>query len=84
MTTDTLTREINPEFESIGKRRRMVGVRAIIRDGETVIYNRVHSTYSQAEIACDAYVFEALEDLSACGGFGCVDGCSDCAIEVAA
>ena len=39
------------------------------------------ATHAQAERDLDAFVFEALthDQTSACAGFGCVDGCGDCA-----
>jgi len=55
-----LHREIHPEYETVGKRRRMVGVRAQILDDTTVVYDRSHANYSEAEHACDAYVYDLL------------------------
>lgn len=39
-------------------------------------------SYHDAEVAADQYVYDELarlEPVNACGGFGCVDTCGDCA-----
>jgi len=39
-------------------------------------------SYHAAEVACDQYCYDELarlEPVNACAGFGCVDGCGDCA-----
>ena len=56
------TRSINPVFETIGKRRKMIGVRAQLFDGSTVVLDHDFSTYSQAETALDEYVRDLLID----------------------
>jgi len=60
------SRSINPSYEFIKSKRynhrRLTGYRARLFDGETVIYDRDHSTYSEAETALDQYVHDLLTD----------------------
>jgi len=48
-------------------------------DGELIGFAK---SYHDGEILCDQYVYDELarlEPVNACAGFGCVDGCGDCA-----
>ena len=56
-TTDaTFAREITPEYETVGKRRRLVGYTMRL-DGELVGFARTHH---EAEVTLDELVFELL------------------------
>lgn len=58
-TTDaTFAREITPEYETVGKRRRLVGYTMWL-DGEIVGFAR---TYSEAETTLDQLVYNLLSD----------------------
>ncbi len=58
------TKNIEMQFEKVGKRTKLVGYIGELRDGETLIHSAVYSTYSEAEIALDALAYELLTDLA--------------------
>ena len=80
-TTDaTFAREITPEYETVGKRRRLVGYTMRL-DGELVGFARTHH---EAEVTLDELVFELLSS-GATATATQLDGGSDadeCAAEV--
>jgi hypothetical protein len=56
------TREITPAYETIGKRKRLTGYIGTLSDGAVIIHSQEYSTYSQAELALDAIVYDLLMD----------------------
>ena len=56
ITDATFAREITPEYETVGKRRRLVGYTMRL-DGELVGFARTHH---EAEVTLDQLVFELL------------------------
>lgn len=84
-----LTKEIAPHYEQVGKRRRIAGYTATVKDGETVVYSEIHASYHTAEIAADTFVYDLLSSdlvISATAldagepddGGECPDGGEDC------
>ena len=74
--TQTITIVIGPDYRI--NYRRGDGYQAIIDSTQSSL--GWFETQTDAQAAIDNYHYE---DLSACGGFGCVDGCGDC-MQVAA
>ena len=57
-------RTITPHYEISGRRKHLTGFIAELRDeGGMLIHSQEYSTYSQADRALDALVYELLTDL---------------------
>lgn len=58
------TKNIEMQFERVGKRTRLTGFIGELRDGEILLHSQQYSTNSQAEQALDRIVYELLTDLA--------------------
>ncbi len=57
-------KSIIPNFEMVGKRKKMTGVIGELSDGHTIIHSMEYDNYHAAEVALDALAFGLLSDLA--------------------
>lgn len=57
-------KSIAPNFEMVGKRKKMTGVIGELSDGHTIIHSMEYDNYHAAEVALDALAFELLTDMA--------------------
>lgn len=55
---------IHPHYEQCGRHKKLTGYDGLLFDGDILIHDKEYSTYSQAETALNALVYDLLMDLA--------------------